>query len=354
MLRSVLMGVLALSAASACKGKSDAPTVQPGVAVGKVVEASGDVSATRGTDKRALAAGQDISGDDMIETGAGANVRIRFAHNNATWELGANKKQLVSESLAWKAPKADTPAGEVNEATLAAGRHAERETVTTGSTAPSEAPAAAAAPAPGAPVGGVPEAARVAMEDDLQAKGGEGGGEAGGEGGGGGEKKRAKSGGGGGRNEKQTRGGGATEAAAFGDGSEKNVVDKDDERPPPPPKLASKQATESAPLGALQRPKSPVTAPPPPNTETVKNDVAGDVRDAMTKHRLALVKCLTNTESAAKTLSIPIVVTAGKARFVFGVATKVTAGEKACLAGVAAKLSFPSDYNVKTSYELSY
>ncbi len=154
MLRSLLLGVLAFSTASACKDTGDAPAVQPGVAVGKVVEISGEVSATRGTAKRALATGQEISGDDTIATGAQANVRIVFAHNNATWELGPNRTQLVSESLAWKLPKQDTPASEVNEATLAAGRHAERETVTTNNTAPAPvaAPIAPAAqpPAPGA------------------------------------------------------------------------------------------------------------------------------------------------------------------------------------------------------------
>lgn len=136
------------------------------------------MSATRGTAKRALAAGQEISGDDTIETGPSSNVRIVLAHNNATWELGPNKKQLVSESLAWRAPKQDSPAAKVDEATLAAGRHAERETVTTTNTAPAPAaptPAAAAAPPaqdPAPPAPGGP--------GDLSPKGGEGGGEGGG------------------------------------------------------------------------------------------------------------------------------------------------------------------------------
>jgi hypothetical protein len=343
MLRTVLMGVLAFSAASACKGKSDAPAVQPGVAVGKVVEASGDVSATRGTDKRVLATGQDISGDDVIETGAGANVRIRFAHNNATWELGPNKKQLVSESLAWKAPKADSPAGEVNEATLAAGRHAERETVTTGSTAPSEAPAAAA-PARGAPVGGVPEAARAPVDDgDMMAKGGGGGGDD--------EDER-----------KSAPRGGKKQAPAGGEVTSERATDKDAKSPGERANESNRRALEVAPPEAPKPPPSPVTAPSPgapspdpaSSSDEIVQDMIGDVRIAMNKHRLALVKCVTNTESGAKTLSIPIVVSKGKAQFVFSVSSTLTTAQKTCLGAVAAKLSFPANYDLKTKYDLNY
>jgi hypothetical protein len=348
MLRTVLMGVLAFSAASACKGKGDAPAVQPGVAVGKVVEASGDVSATRGADKRVLASGQDISGDDVIETGAGANVRIRFAHNNATWELGPNKKQLVSESLAWKAPKADTPAGEVNEATLAAGRHAERETVTTGTTAPSEAPAAvaAAAPAPGsAPIGGgVP-----ADEPDMMAKGG---------GGGGGSTEDRKTAPRGAKQQKKE-----TAVARGGEvANEKDVADKDATRSMNRESALRAQDDGVAPPPPPPPPPSPVTAPSPgapspdpaSSSDEIAQDMIGDVRIAMNKHRLALAKCVTNTESRVKTISIPIVVSKGKAQFVFSVSSTLTAAQKTCLGAVAAKLSFPANYDLKTKYDLSY
>lgn len=163
MVRAILVGLLTISAAAGCKGSSDgAPAVEPGKTVGKVVEAKGMVSATRSGTTRTLAAGAEISGDDVIETGADGRVTILLAHNNATWDLGPGKKEQVSTSMAWKLAKAEGPAGSVDETTTAAGRHAERHAATGGESAgaPAEtqrqrevapadteaAPAAAAAP----------------------------------------------------------------------------------------------------------------------------------------------------------------------------------------------------------------
>src|SRR3954469_15995055 len=99
MLRTLLLGVLAASAVAACGGGgSKAPEVQPGVTAGKVVEATGAVTATRGTAKRTLQAGAAISGDDVIETGADGRVTIMLAHNNAIWDLGPNKHGKVADS----------------------------------------------------------------------------------------------------------------------------------------------------------------------------------------------------------------------------------------------------------------
>ncbi len=313
MLRSLLMGVLALSTASACKGSGDAPSVQPGVSVGNVVEASGDVSATRGNEKRALAVGQEISGDDTIETGAEANVRIVFTHNNATWELGPNKKQLVSESLAWKAPKASTPADEVNEATLAAGRHAERETVTTGTTAPG-APAEEAPPAE-APSGGAPQAKEIAAED--------------------GKKQAPK--------------------ASRREAAEKTMMDDTPSKAAAPPRKTGSR--EPAPLFDSAPPPPPPPPPPPappsaPTTsptitrESSTADASAEVRATIDKQRAELVTCLD-----VSSISIRVVVAKGKATFVFPAKTSDKA--MSCFTAIAAKLSFPPDYNVTTTLDLT-
>jgi hypothetical protein len=148
MLRAVLLGVLTVSTLSACK-KSDTDPVaaksQPGVAAGKVLEVKGTVSLKHGDATRALAAGDPVEGDDVVITGADGNVVIELAHNSARWELGPNKQQKVNESIAWKAQKAT--AEEVEQATAAAGRPAERNAAGTVATA-DEAPGAPAPPPP--------------------------------------------------------------------------------------------------------------------------------------------------------------------------------------------------------------
>jgi hypothetical protein len=180
MVRAILVGLLAISAVSACKsGGSDAPAVQQGVTVGKVVEISGKVTATRGGESRTLDASSTVSGDDVIQTGGDGRVTILLAHNNAKWALGPNKQEKVSGSMAWQLAKADSPAAAVDETTTAAGRHAERQaatgeaesagrtrTVESAKARADEAPAApAAAPAPvtaPAPGGGAPPPEAVA------------------------------------------------------------------------------------------------------------------------------------------------------------------------------------------------
>jgi hypothetical protein len=177
MLRSILVGLLAISAVSACKGGgSDTPEVQPGVTVGKVVEITGTVTATRGSDTRTLDATSTVSGDDVIQTSGDGRVTILLAHNNAKWALGPNKKEPVAGSLAWKLAKADAPATEVDETTTAAGRHAERQAASGGAEsggrsresapaadqAPTAARGSAAAPvAPPAPAPAATEAAEA-------------------------------------------------------------------------------------------------------------------------------------------------------------------------------------------------
>lgn len=145
MLRAVLVGVLSLSSLVACKAKDDAPKAQVGVAAGKVLEVTGSVTVRHADAARPLQSGDSVEADDTIETGADGHVVIELAHNNAKWDLGANKKQIVRESLAWKLAKNDGTAKPVDQDTAAAGRPAER------SASQGTATAAETAAAPGAP-----------------------------------------------------------------------------------------------------------------------------------------------------------------------------------------------------------
>ncbi len=134
MLRTLLVGILAVTAAAACSSKGDAPAAQPGVSAGRVVELTGKVTATRGAEVRTLAAGGEISADDVIDTAADGRVVILVAHNNARWDLGPNKHGKVGESLAWTAAKQDRPATVVIEESSTAGAHAEKSAATTSTT----------------------------------------------------------------------------------------------------------------------------------------------------------------------------------------------------------------------------
>jgi len=155
MLRAVIVGLLCVSA-FACKSGSDSQKSQPGVAAGKVIEVTGTVTVRHGDVARPLAAGQTVEGDDTIETGADGHVVIELAHNNAKWELGANKKQIVKDSMAWKLAKSEATAKAIDQETSAAGRPAERSAASNSATAPAEtAPSAAATPEAEA-VGGAP------------------------------------------------------------------------------------------------------------------------------------------------------------------------------------------------------
>lgn len=166
MLRTVLTAILLASATAACGGGGSGPKVVAGAPAGDVTEVSGMVTATRDGKTRPLAVGDVVSGDDVVETGADGRVAIQLRHNLVPWTLGPGKKETVSASLAWKAPRAtQTAAGPTGERSGAAGRHAEREAADTSATAAAggaaateevaekakadePAPAAATAPAP--------------------------------------------------------------------------------------------------------------------------------------------------------------------------------------------------------------
>jgi hypothetical protein len=161
MLRAVLLGVLSLSVVG-CKSDKEPAQSQAGVAAGKVIEVEGTVTVRHGDVARALAKGDTVEGDDTIETGADGHVLIELVHNGAMWELNANKKSKVRESLAWSEPRREHGAKAVEQDTAAAGRPAERNAAeTTASAAEAEAPAAPMAP--GAP----PAAVTAAPEPEL-------------------------------------------------------------------------------------------------------------------------------------------------------------------------------------------
>jgi len=134
MLRTLLVGILALSATAACGSKEDAPAAVPGAPAGKVVDLAGTVTATRGDQVRTLAPGGEVSADDVIGTSADGRVAIVLDHNNARWDLGPNRTVKVGESLAWTAAKQAGPAAVVKEETSTAGRHAEKTAATTTTT----------------------------------------------------------------------------------------------------------------------------------------------------------------------------------------------------------------------------
>lgn len=173
MWRALLFGGVLAVSISAC-GKSDTKTsakVAPGVAAGKVLEVKGSVTFKRGDETTPLAAGAIVEGADVVITGADGNVVIELAHNSARWELGPNKQTKVSESIAWKAQKAT--AQEIDQATAAAGRPAERNAAGTIATAGETEGAAAPAPPAEAAMATPPrDEAAKADKPDMIAKGG--------------------------------------------------------------------------------------------------------------------------------------------------------------------------------------
>jgi hypothetical protein len=133
MLRAVLLGLLAVSVTSSCSGGSDGEQVAPGAVAGKVLEASGNVAATRNGASRALAAGSEVFADDTIDTASGS-VLILLHHNNARWAVESGQHTRVDQSLAWKLAKQAGPAKTVDHASSAAGREGERTAADTRAT----------------------------------------------------------------------------------------------------------------------------------------------------------------------------------------------------------------------------
>ena len=175
MVRPVMLAVmLGVAGLSACGGKeSTAPTVVKGADAGKVTAVQGTVTAMRGTIKRALAAGDAVAGDDLIETGADGRVTIVLDHNQVPFSLGPGRTQEVGKSPAWAAARGSAVAVTSTDRSGAAGRHAEREAADTLASAPAAVAAptiAPAAAAPMAPPSVEPAAVAVAAMADPPAK----------------------------------------------------------------------------------------------------------------------------------------------------------------------------------------
>ena len=155
MLRALLLGLVSVAVVS-CNKKQDAPAAQAGAPAGTVVDVQGTVSVAG----KPLAKGATVAGDDVVDTGADGHVRIVLAHNNATWDLGPNKHEKVSASLAWTLAKVDTPAKPVDQDTSSAGRPAERSAAETAASSDKKEEEAApgGAPATNAPVAAAPAA----------------------------------------------------------------------------------------------------------------------------------------------------------------------------------------------------
>lgn len=130
-MRTTLLALLL--AATACKS-DEAPTVAASASTavaGTVVDVKGTVTVAG----KPLAKGDTVTADTTIDTGAESSVTILLAHNDVKLELGANKHVRVNESIAWKAPKRVEPGAGPDEATMSAGRPAERNAAETAITA---------------------------------------------------------------------------------------------------------------------------------------------------------------------------------------------------------------------------
>lgn len=149
---SLVLVLLAGLAPVGCGGKEPSgPAVVAGAPAGKVTEVSGEVSAVRGEARRPLALGDTVSGDDVIETGAGGRITIVLDHNQVPLSLGPGRRQAIGGSAAWSAPRAAAVAVTSGDRSGAAGRHAERsaaDTLASAAPAPAMAAAPSAAPAP--------------------------------------------------------------------------------------------------------------------------------------------------------------------------------------------------------------
>jgi len=316
MLRTVLVGLLAVSGV-ACKSGGDSPKSQPGVAAGKVVEVAGTVTVRHNDVAQPLATGATVEGDDVIETGADGHVIIELSHNLARWELGANKKSKVRESMAWGLAKKSGDVAHVEQDTAAAGRNAERSAADTSVSASAE-----AAPAAAQPVAPPPPPAADPKKEAAK-----------------GTRERApndgfdkESGGGSAPKAKLTRGGsieGKVGAAAPGGGPTTGS-------PPPPPKIIARTNESVAADSAAN-----VTADKAADTKEAKMspaDADKAATDLVLKHDKALKACLTKD---AQEVSVTIKIAPnGTATAVVTAKAPVPAAVTKCIKTAISKIQF--------------
>jgi hypothetical protein len=151
----VLTAALAAPITACDDAPRGAPAVEPGAPAGDVREVTGTVTARRvDGPARELAAGDPVSSDDVIDTGAAGSVVIELRHNGARWSLAAGQSRRVSESAAWQAARRTEAAATSGDRSTAAGRQAEREGAETGAGAVADlarSPDPAQTPPPPAP-----------------------------------------------------------------------------------------------------------------------------------------------------------------------------------------------------------
>lgn len=120
--------VAVLAVALAC-GKSESVDRR-----GEVIALTGDATAQRGDSRaRPLHVGDELRGDDRIQTGDGAEIKIRLAHNGVTLVFDANADVVLGSQQAWTA-SGKVGAGvlerDPDDKTTAAGVHSEHEAAT--------------------------------------------------------------------------------------------------------------------------------------------------------------------------------------------------------------------------------
>lgn len=157
-------------AVTACKSE-EAPKVAASAnaaVAGTVVDVKGTVTIAG----KPLAKGDTVAGDATIDTGAESSVTILLAHNDVKLELGANKHVRVNESVAWKAPRRVEPGAGPDEATMSAGRPAERNAAETTATAmaPQAETASESMPAQGSEPEPEPESERARDAERAEAE----------------------------------------------------------------------------------------------------------------------------------------------------------------------------------------
>lgn len=132
---AVLLVVIALAA---CGGSSSSDKPGDTELAGKVVELTGAASIERDGETIAVAMGTEVMGSDTVVTGAESSVVIQLFHNNARWQLGADKRRVVKTSAAWNAAESDSEGfldKSDQDKTAAAGRQGERSAGDTAATA---------------------------------------------------------------------------------------------------------------------------------------------------------------------------------------------------------------------------
>ncbi len=326
MLRAVLFGLVAVSASACSKSSTETSAkVVPGAAAGKVLEAKGTVTVRHGDSVRPLAVGDAVLSDDVVITAADGNVVIELAHNSARWELGPNKQSKVSESIAWNAKK--ETAQEIDEATAAAGRPAERSAA---GTVAASADVEEAAPAEEAKADRAERAAAVPPADlpepDMSSKGG------------------------GSAPPRPTRKASAPKAATAPPPAD--MMSSDDEAPAPRRtrggiKAKSAKSAESAPLAPPATGGAAAAAAPAPGggSMSAADSAAPSASSLLAAKATALHACMV-TAGAKDDVTLTVDVVSGKATVKLASKASISAALERCLKGVVAGVHFSGSAKV--------